>query len=124
MMEEDYHKITYKSAAFFAIVDRVTRDLDVEYEYAMKTDDDSYVALDRIEMFLGHLSNVESVKPDYIGKCNKKVSPIRNSSHQLGRVSRIKFSNILPRLWFPCIALIHTVFVVSPQHWTCSLHEA
>lgn len=41
----------------------------------MKTDD-SYVALDRIEMFLGHLNIVESVKPDYIGKCNKKVSPI------------------------------------------------
>ena len=35
----DYHKITYKSASFFAIVDRVTRDLNVEHEHAMKTDD-------------------------------------------------------------------------------------
>jgi len=80
-IEEDYHKITYKSAAFYAILDRVTLELDVDYEYALKTDDDSYVALDRIEMFLEHQRH-KGIKSDYIGKCNTDVGPIRDNSHK------------------------------------------
>jgi len=81
-VKEEYHKITYKSAAFFAVVDRVTRELGTTYDYAIKTDDDSYVALDRIEMFLTHLHKKNAVKYDYIGKCNAGVLPIRNREHK------------------------------------------
>ena len=80
-IEEEYHKITYKSAAFFAILDQLTLELGVDFKYAMKTDDDSYVALDRIEMFLEHLHH-KGVEPDYIGRCNDDVGPIRDSSHK------------------------------------------
>ena len=81
-VKEHFHKITYKTSAFFVVVDRLTREFNINYNYALKTDDDSYVALDRVEAFLEHLSEDKAVRPDYIGKCNDDVSPIRDIEHK------------------------------------------
>mmetsp|Transcript_15927 Transcript_15927/g.45808 ORF Transcript_15927/g.45808 Transcript_15927/m.45808 type:complete len:759 (-) Transcript_15927:130-2406(-) len=74
--KEHFHEITYKTATFFAVVDRLTRELGIDYAYAMKTDDDSYVALDRIASYL----DIQVGKPDYVGKCVGPREPFRNPS--------------------------------------------
>ena len=73
-VEEDFHKIPFKTAAFFAIVNRMAREFGMEFSHAMKTDDDSYVALDRLEMYLKHLNHI-GANPDYMGKCSLEVAP-------------------------------------------------
>lgn len=75
---EHFHEITYKTASFFAIVDQITRKFGIVYSYAMKTDDDSYVALDRIASFL--LSTHGGIA-DYIGKWGANT-PYRNPSNR------------------------------------------
>ena len=76
-MIEDFHEITYKTASFFAFVDLITKKYGIGFSYAMKTDDDSYVALDRIASFLG----IHGGKADYIGKWGAN-SPYRNPSNR------------------------------------------
>jgi len=73
-IDEAFHKITYKTAAFFAIVDQRAREFNIDYSHALKTDDDSYVALDRLEMHLKHLDQI-GANPDYMGKCNVEMAP-------------------------------------------------
>jgi hypothetical protein len=75
---EHFHEITYKTASFFAVVDRITKKFGIVYSYAMKTDDDSYVALDRIASFLG----IHGGKPDYMGNCKGTKKPFRNPSNR------------------------------------------
>ena len=59
------------------MVNQVTEELGVfDYAYSMKTDDDSYVGLGRIVMFINHLLE----KPDYIGKCLRPRKPFRNKT--------------------------------------------
>ena len=59
------------------MVNQVTEELGVfDYAYSMKTDDDSYVGLGRIVMFINHLLE----KPDYIGKCIGPRKPFRNKN--------------------------------------------
>lgn len=52
--------------------------LGIHYAYAMKTDDDSYVALDRITSYLDNKGR----KPDYVGKYLGPRKPFRDPKHQ------------------------------------------
>jgi len=118
-VEEHYHKITYKTAAFFAVVDRVTSELNIDYAYAMKTDDDSYVALDRIEAFLKHLNDEnKAVKPDYIGKCNAGVSPIRDIEHKYYTSLEEYPERLFPTFCQGCGFLLSNIFIkcLSSHH--------
>ena len=81
-VKEHFHAITYKASAFFVVVDRLTREFNINYNYAMKTDDDSYVAMDRVSALLEHLGEDKAVRPDYIGRCNDGISPIRDVEHK------------------------------------------
>ena len=73
-VEEDFHKIPFKTATFFAIVNQMAKEFSIDFSHAMKTDDDSYVALDRLEMHLKHLNQIGS-NPHYMGKCGLEVAP-------------------------------------------------
>ena len=74
-IKEGFDEITYKSAAFFAVVNQAAEELGVfDYDYVMKTDDDSYVSLHRISSYI----NNQIVKPDYVGKCVGPRKPFRS----------------------------------------------
>ena len=68
--EEDYYKITEKTASFLYLVDILTTKLGLEYLYAFKTDDDAYVSLDRLEERLTSLSKQYKAPPQLWGICN------------------------------------------------------
>ena len=80
-MEEHYDSITEKTAAFMYLVEHVSSYLGVHYEFAMKTDDDSYVALDRLEERIRYIERTEKQAVDYWGMCApNQVKPLRGSS--------------------------------------------
>lgn len=75
--EENYFNIGHKTALLLKIVDQLTTELGVQYSYVLKTDDDSYVALDRLKAHLDFLEEA-GTKPDYWGRCHgKRVEPDR-----------------------------------------------
>jgi hypothetical protein len=67
-MEEDYHSITYKVQAFLHAVDTHVD----SYDYIFKTDDDSYIFLDDVKLYLG------DGRPDYWGCIMANTKPIRD----------------------------------------------
>ena len=79
--EEGYYGITQKTALFLVVVDQVTKLLKTEYSYALKTDDDSYVALDRIRKYLADLKELGK---DYAGKftAHDCVAPLRDPQNR------------------------------------------
>eukprot|EP00957_Ditylum_brightwellii_P015288 1151760-Ditylum_brightwellii.AAC.1 len=76
--EEDYSRITEKTASFLQLVDDITTSLNVEYDYAMKVDDDAYVALDRLNARLNFILQ-KWKKADYWGSfITQQVRPLRD----------------------------------------------
>ena len=120
-MIEDFHEITYKTASFFAVVDLITKKCGIGYSYAMKTDDDSYVALDRIASFLG----IHGGKADYIGKWGTNT-PYRNPSNRYytsyEEHPEAFFSRLLPRIGIPFILYSSSMCCNANGKW--SIFEA
>ena len=75
-MEDSFRLITYKTSMFFQVVNMMASELNLTYSHALKTDDDSYVAIGRLEQL------VTEEKPttiDYWGYSDMKyVKPLRN----------------------------------------------
>ena len=72
-MEEDYMSLTYKVSAFLKIVDDVATEYNIQYSHVLKTDDDSYVALDRLRTHFNFLE-AKGVSTKYWGNCRKNVN--------------------------------------------------
>lgn len=73
-MEESFRLITYKTSMFLQVVAIMTSELNVTYSHVLKTDDDSYVAVNRLESFLQQQPDMK-----YWGKCKTwHTEPIRN----------------------------------------------
>eukprot|EP00957_Ditylum_brightwellii_P171993 13094553-Ditylum_brightwellii.AAC.1 len=76
--EEEYFKITEKTASFLQLVDDIATSLNVEYDYALKVDDDAYVALDRLGARLNFISQ-KWKKADFGGSLvTPQVRPTRD----------------------------------------------
>jgi beta-1,3-galactosyltransferase 1 len=73
-MEESFRLISYKTSMFLQVVAIMTSELGVNYTHVLKTDDDSYVAVNRLESFVQ-----EQPEMLYWGNCKTYNSePIRN----------------------------------------------
>ena len=83
--EEAYLKITEKTASFFYLVDQVATALGLDYSHALKVDDDSYVALDRLEArfdFIARQFNHSSGSSWMWGNCNpRQPRPFREEAN-------------------------------------------
>jgi hypothetical protein len=79
-MQESFRLITYKTSMFFQVVNMMASELNLTYSHVLKTDDDSYVALGRLEQL------VKSEDPkhlDYWGHTQSKyVKPIRDPENR------------------------------------------
>ena len=71
--EEDVLLITYKTAMFFKVLDTMAKDLSLDYTHALKTDDDSYVAMEKLRRFLEERKDI-----DYYGQCRHYTRPFRD----------------------------------------------
>jgi len=74
-IEESYYSaLTYKVGVFLRAIDKHVK----QYSYAFKTDDDSYVVMEKLR------ESLHGNQPDYWGNCNgeeKWRRPKRNPSH-------------------------------------------
>jgi len=93
--EEDYLKITEKTASFLQLVDDITTSLNVEYDYALKVDDDAYVALDRLGARLNFISQ-KWKKADYWGFFSHQVRPTRDP-----KLKWYVTTDEYPEEWYP-----------------------
>lgn len=89
--EEHVLLITYKTAMFFNVVNNMANELGLEYTHALKTDDDSYVAMERLQALFAETHNV-----DYWGQCGRYSKPFRDPEHKY-YVSREEY----PKEYFP-----------------------
>jgi len=79
-MEESFRLITYKTSMFFQVVNIMAFKLNLSYSHVLKTDDDSYVALGRLEQFV---KREQPKHLDYWGYSDMKyVKPLRNPKHR------------------------------------------
>mmetsp|Transcript_18442 Transcript_18442/g.27985 ORF Transcript_18442/g.27985 Transcript_18442/m.27985 type:complete len:251 (+) Transcript_18442:497-1249(+) len=79
-MEESFRLITYKTSMFFQVVNMMASELNLSYSHALKTDDDSYVALGRLEQLV---KREDPKHLDYWGQSDMKyVKPLRNPEHR------------------------------------------
>ena len=84
--EEDFLLITYKTGMFVQVLNAMANDLGLNYTHALKTDDDSYVAMERLERYLGEEEGI-----DYWGNCGHYTRPFRDPDHKYV-VSREEYS--------------------------------
>ena len=75
--EEDFLLITYKTAMFVKIVNTMASALELKYTHVLKTDDDSYVATERLTNLLAEREDV-----DYWGACQTHSKPYRDPKHK------------------------------------------
>lgn len=75
--EEDFLLITYKTAMFVQVVNAMANELGLNYTHVLKTDDDSYVAIERLERFLEGKKGI-----DYFGLCGHYSRPKRDPDHK------------------------------------------
>jgi len=84
--EEDFLLIMYKTGMFVQVLNAMANDLGLNYTHALKTDDDSYVAMERLERYLGEEEGI-----DYWGNCGHYTRPFRDPDHKYV-VSREEYS--------------------------------
>ena len=89
--EEHVLLITYKTAMFLDVVNDMARDLGLEYTHVLKTDDDSYVAMARLQEMLSEREDI-----DFWGECALYVRPFRDPDHKY-YVSKEEY----PKEYFP-----------------------
>lgn len=78
---EAFELLTLKTALFIQVVDDMASELNLGYSHVLKTDDDSYVALDRYEEYFGGEQLAHS-EIDYWGYCEERYwQPIREPDH-------------------------------------------
>ena len=75
--EEDFLLITYKTAMFVKIFNTMASALELKYTHVLKTDDDSYVATERLTNILAEREDV-----DYWGVCQHYYEPYRDPKHK------------------------------------------
>mmetsp|Transcript_8332 Transcript_8332/g.10966 ORF Transcript_8332/g.10966 Transcript_8332/m.10966 type:complete len:449 (-) Transcript_8332:189-1535(-) len=89
--EEEIYKgedsvLTYKTMSYFAIVHKLAKKVEEGgFEYAIKTDDDSYVNIERIYDMLFHGADIKKSDPslDFFGQCPQfQVMPSRDPSNK------------------------------------------
>ena len=79
--EEAFSLLTLKTSLFIQVVDDMALELNLEYSHILKTDDDSYVALGRLEDYIRRRQAAGNAI-NYWGQCRPKyVKPIRDSNH-------------------------------------------
>jgi len=71
-MTDSYNSLAFKTQVFFTVVSRHVE----EYEYVLKTDDDSFVDVDELLSVLAHTS------PDYWGRVSPFTKPHREPDSQ------------------------------------------
>jgi len=71
--KEAFHMLTYKTAMFLQVVNTMASELHMEYTHVLKTDDDAYVAIKRLESLVEQKKHLQ-----YSGHCGKRVKPYRN----------------------------------------------
>ena len=75
-MEDSFRLITYKTSMFFQVVNMMSSELNLTYSHALKTDDDSYVAMGRLEQLV---KEEQATSIHYWGYSDMKyVKPLRN----------------------------------------------
>lgn len=77
--EEVYDGLTFKTYSFLNIVHHLSTKMNNQYSYAFKTDDDSYVDLNRLQIRLRDES------PDYWGWCPYRIekrTPLRDPKNK------------------------------------------
>lgn len=89
--EEHVLLITYKTAMFLDVVNDMARELGLEYTHVLKTDDDSYVAVARLQEMLSERQDI-----DFWGECAEYVRPFRDPDHKY-YVSKEEY----PKEYFP-----------------------
>lgn len=81
-MDESFRLITYKTSMLLQVVHQIASELDLEYSHILKTDDDSYVAVNKLKYFIQQQQqqlNDKSRTLRYWGKCRLEfLKPIRN----------------------------------------------
>jgi len=72
---EDYERILYKTASFFSVVHQVSKRMNLNVKHALKTDDDSYVALPQLKAHISELEKGKGSAVDYWGQCSVIGAP-------------------------------------------------
>eukprot|EP00984_Skeletonema_dohrnii_P006780 scaffold2419_cov126-Skeletonema_dohrnii-CCMP3373.AAC.6 len=79
-MQESFRLITYKISMFFQVVNMMASELNLTYSHVLKTDDNSYVALGRLEQLV---KREDPKHLDYWGHTHSKyVKPIRDPENR------------------------------------------
>jgi len=98
-MQESFRLITYKTSMFFQVVNMMASELNLTYSHVLKTDDDSYVALGRLEQLV---KREDPKHLDYWGHTHSKyVKPIRDPENRYyeSQIKR-KVTEILKYVWW------------------------
>jgi len=101
-MQESFRLITYKTSMFFQVVNMMASELNLTYSHVLKTDDDSYVALGRLEQLV---KREDPKHLDYWGHTHSKyVKPIRDPENRYyeSQIKR-KVTEILKYVWWASI---------------------